>query len=411
MCVGILVAALLLAVALRSTRVEAPRSAPPVVRVGVRVVAAHARPIAPELEGFGRAQAMRTARVPARVGGLVLEVHPRLEPGRQLAGEEVVVRLDPADAIVEEAAAAARVDAAVAEGDRLAATAAPLESRVAITERLVELERAELTRLEALVAQGLVRDREPDAARLALLRQEDALEALRSQRDQLRAQRAAAAAAQQEAEAALRRARLALERTTVRAPFAGHVAATSVEAFEHVVAGQVLFELHDLALVEVPVPLPLEQAALLASGLTPGGYPVTARVTIVGQEDVAWEGTLARLEPVDGATQTVKAVVTVPNVAGRPALPPSAFCRVTLLLPPRDVGLVIPVEALQERDRVYVARDGLLEVVDVRPGRRLGRWVVVLDGLSPGAHVVVSPLVRAVAGTALDVVVDGEGGA
>jgi RND family efflux transporter MFP subunit len=198
----------------------------------------------------------------------------------------------------------------------------------------------------------------------------------------------------------------------VRAPFGGHVALRSVEPHEQVSAGQALFELHDTSLVEVPVPLPLEQAALLLPALRPGAAPVTARVTIVGLEaaaGLAWEGTLARLEPVDPASQTARAVVAVPNPPDREALPASTFCRVTLLLPPVEPGVVVPLEALQERDRVYVARDGLLEVLTVRPGRRLGRWVVIEEGLPAGAHVVVSPLERAVAGTALEVVVDEEG--
>ncbi|MBX3470365.1 MAG: efflux RND transporter periplasmic adaptor subunit, partial [Planctomycetes bacterium] len=192
-------------------------------------------------------------------------------------------------------------------------------------------------------------------------------------------------------------------RTTVRAPFAGQVVAAPVQAQEHVAAGQVLFELHDLSRIEVPVPLPLDEAALLAPGL--GAVP--ARVT-VGQD--AWDGVLARLEPVDAATQTVRAVVVVEREGGRTPLPPGAFCRVALRAPPLEAGVVIPLEALQERDRVYVARDERLEVVAVRPGRRLGRWRVIEAGLAPGALVVVSPLERAVAGTALTVVVEPEGG-
>ncbi|MCO5165117.1 MAG: efflux RND transporter periplasmic adaptor subunit [Planctomycetes bacterium] len=367
-------------------------------------MAAAARPVAVEVVGFGRAQAVRTARVPARVGGLVVELHPALERGRALAAGEAAVRLDPEDAENDEALAAARLDAARAEAARLEASAAPLEARVAIAARLLELERQETERLAALQAQGLVREREPDAARLALLRQEDGLEALRAQRDQLAAQRDAAAAAVREAAASLARARLALARTTVRAPFAGVVAAAPVQAQEHVAAGQVLFELHDLARVEVPAPVPLEEAALLAPALA--GRPVPARVTV---GDAAWEGTLARLEPVDPATQTVRAVVVVDNPSDGPPLPPGAFCRVALLAPPVEAGVVIPLEALQERDRVFVADDERLRIVEVRPGRRLGRWRVVEAGLAPGALVVVSPLERAIAGTALSVVVEEDG--
>ena len=82
--------------------------------------------------------------------------------------------------------------------------------------------------------------------------------------------------------------------------------------------------------------LTVADASLLIRDLELGGKgkPDEAeRVDVVyedGHEPITYTGVLQRFEPVDGATQTVKAVVEVENAAGRAPLSPNVFCRVTL---------------------------------------------------------------------------------
>ncbi len=478
-CAGIVLGAFVLAAALRSTRPTPPRqAAPPEARLGVCVFEAQPRAVAPEVEGLARARAARRVVVSAQVGGLVLALDPRLEAGLVVPAGAVAVRLDPADARLARDEAAARLAGARAEHDRLAALRASLDARARVARDLLALERAEVERLRALVGQGILREREPEAARLAVLRQEDALEALEAQRAQLGPQLAGAAAAAAEAEAREAMAALALARCEVRAPLGGLVAARSVEVGQLVAAGQALFEVWEVARVELPVALPVAQALLLAPGLevTPGAPPpeagALAQVEVVvqaerGRGGPGWSGRLVRLEPVDAATQTVRAVVVVGEAqgastpgappggpsqggptqggpgqggpaagvgdgagpdagagypGGEPAPPPAAgplpgeLYRVTLRAPRGEPALVVPLGALQERGRLLLAADtpggsaggptsGLvLEVREVTLGRRLGPWVEVVGGLAAGERVIVSPVERPIAGLPVRVV-------
>ncbi|HBP20467.1 MAG TPA: hypothetical protein DEA08_22080 [Planctomycetes bacterium] len=82
------------------------------------------------------------------------------------------------------------------------------------------------------------------------------------------------------------------------------------------------------------------------------------------------------------------------------------FVQVNLSGPPRDIPLALPVEALQEGERVYLIQDGKLAMRRVQRGRRIGRWVTITGGLAAGEQVIVSPLERAIEGIPLEIVGD-----
>jgi multidrug efflux pump subunit AcrA (membrane-fusion protein) len=128
-----------------------------------------------------------------------------------------------------------------------------------------------------------------------------------------------------------------------------------------------------------------------------------ARVTFEDDGTVVqWDGLLRRFEPVDPQTQTVKAVV---EVRGRSqddlALAANVFCRVTISTRPVPTTTAIPLAALQERNRVFLLREGVLDVVEVEIGRRLGSWVEIRAGLSAGDLVITSTLEKPIEGTPL----------
>lgn len=411
-CAGILALAVVAGLVLARTRPVPPRQdAPPEARLGVRVVEARRRAIEPQVEGLGRARASRRVTVSAQIGGLITALHPALEAGLRLPADAEAVRIDPADARASLAEAEARLAGARAERDRLSTLRASLDERIRVARELVALERAETERMRTLVGAGILREREPDAARLALLSREDALLGLESQRAQLDPQLAAAEAALAETQARLDMARLNESRTRVPSPLAGGlVASRQVEVGQLVSPGQALFEVWDVDHVEVPVALTVAQALLVAPDLrADAAAPVNVEVHAeLGAGERTWPARLARLEPVDPATQTVRAVVVVENAAPEagapPPLLPGVFCRVVLRGTPAPAALVIPLEALQERGRVFLAEDQALVVREVALGHRLGGWVEVRDGVREGELVITSPVERPIAGLPLQVV-------
>ncbi len=408
-CGAILAGAFAGAAALRATRRAPPRQEPTARRTGVEVVQAQPQVLRPQVEGLGRSRPARRVRVAAQVGGRVVTIHPRLEDGNRIEGGVLAVEIEPDEYQNAVLRAEAKLAQGEAEVDRLAEQARFLQERLALQEKLLETERAELERLQGLLERGIIRERELEIARLAVLRGEHDLVNLRSTVALLGPQQAGAAAQVREAQAALADARLNLGRARIVVPFAGLLAVVAVEEHQLVSPGQDLFELWEVDRVEVPVSLSLPEASLLSDDLHRGGSEADgaheARVVLdAGGVEQSWRGVLRRFEPVDPATQTVKAVVEVVNDGGSRPLVPGVFCRVFLQAPPTPARLAIPIEALQERGRAFVVREGVLHVAPLDLGRRVGGWVVVEGGLEPGDQVIVSPLERVVEGMPLAVI-------
>lgn len=406
-CAGILGAAVAGALALKATRKAPPRKPSVTKKVGVQVVAAGPQRIVPQVQGLARARPRRRVVISAEVGGQVAWIHEHLEDGAHLGSGTVVLQIDPVDQRAQLARVQATLASARAEVARLEASARYLSERLQVAQETLALEQRELARVEGLESGGINSQRELEQARRSVLRARDSLIGLDQTSVLLAPQLRAARARVQEQEAQRVLAQLDLERTTLRLPFAGQLAAVSVEAHQRVAPGTVLFELWDDGAVEVPVVLPLAEASLLAPDLR--ATPLQQVEVVLEQqgEVLRWPGQLIRFEPVDAETQTVRAVVRVED-ASRGGLPLSAgmFVQVELAGPPRDLPLALPVEALQEGDRVYLLQEGKLAVRRVQRGRRIGRWVTITGGLAAGEQVIVSPLERAVEGIPLEVTGD-----
>lgn len=379
-------------------------------KVGVRVVTVGPRKVVPHVEGFGRARPRRRVSISAETGGRVLAIHPELEDGHQLAQGASVVEIDSADAAAALAQTDAQLASARAEVQRLEAQRGWLEQRRVLAEETLALEEAEFARATDLKARGIDTDRNLDAARSAVVRARDARVSVHQSQDLLGPQLLAAEAKVTESLARRSSAALELSRCRIVLPFGGLLAKVDVEAHQRVTPGQILFELWDIEHLEVPVALTLADALLLSDrlGAAPSLGRVEVRYELPGLTQ-RWPGRVLRFEPLDAQTQTLRAVVEVAQSEGPGAnserLVADAFCSVSLEGPPRALSLALPLEALQEGGRVYLAKpDGdqpRLAIATVRTGRRAGGWVEVLSGLEAGQQVITSPLERAVEGTPL----------
>jgi multidrug efflux pump subunit AcrA (membrane-fusion protein) len=407
---AILVVGVLLAGVLIATKKTPPRSSAKPSLTGVRVFLAETREIQSEVVGLGRVRPRRRVTISAQVGGVALEVHPDLRDGSFLDAGTLAVQIDRADHDAALRRAIAQADSARAEVARVEAQVAHISSRIALATELLQLEVENLERTKDLFTKSVRTDRDVESANLTVLRGKDALLALQTTGALLGPQLAGANARVSEAVASQATAKLKLDRCTIRLPFSGQVAKVAVEEHQLLSPGQALFELWQVDVVEVPVALSLADATLLSRDLElrPKGKSdesVSVKVEHEGNgETKEWEGGLLRFEPIHGPTQTVKAVVSVSNPADRSPLFPDVFCRVTLKSAQVERGLAIPINALQERDRVYVVRDGKLVILSPTLGKRIGSWVFVTAGIERGEQLIVSPLEKVVEGVPLSVV-------
>jgi len=213
-------------------------------------------------------------------------------------------------------------------------------------------------------------------------------------------------------EQALARARLDLERTRLRAPYAGMVREKRVDVGQYVSPGTQLGAIFAIDEAEVRLPLSTEDLAYLDlphsyRGETPAApLPVTLRARLAGRAH-AWDARIVRTEgAIDAASRMLYAVARIDDPYGRgedaarPPLQMGQFVEAEILGRTVPGVVVLPRQVLRGADRVLVIdpaahelRTRRVEVLKTDPNE-----IVIGGGLQPG---------ELVCTTALEFVVEG----
>lgn len=178
--------------------------------------------------------------------------------------------------------------------------------------------------------------------------------------------------------------RIRLERTVVRAPFAGVVGRRLVSLGDFVNSSNRLAPLQTIDPQRVAFHVPERYAVRLRRGQI-----ISFRVAALA--DQVFEGTVDFVDPsveLPGRTILVKALVPNP----RHQLQPGMFVELQLATEVRPNAVVIPedaVVALSGATFVWVAKDGKAERRDVQLGVRTPGFVEVRQGVAGGEQVVV----------------------
>jgi len=202
---------------------------------------------------------------------------------------------------------------------------------------------------------------------------------------------AACTAARAQAEVARSRiavARAVLERSEIRAPFAGIVAEVTGELGEFVtpsppgIPTPPAIDLVESGCLYVSAPIDEVDAPQVRRGMP-------ARVTLDAFRDRHFTGRVRRVAPyvreLEKQARTVEIEVELdPGELG--GLLPGYTADVEVLLESREKALRVPASAVADGDRVlrYRPVDGMLEEVKLRIGLRNWQFVEVLDGLADG---------------------------
>jgi RND family efflux transporter MFP subunit len=211
----------------------------------------------------GALTAVREAEMRAETGGSVREA--RVQAGERVKPGTVLARLD---------------DTAIRDA-HLSARAAARSAEVALADARRDLERD-----ERLYQAGAVSEREVERSRIAVTNSE---------------------AAMADARARLASAQEQLEKTTVRAPFAGIVSEREVSSGDVVQIGALLYTVIDPSQMQLEATVPADQLQALKVG-TPVEF------TVAGYGDRRFQGRIDRINPaVDPATRQVRVYVSIPN--------------------------------------------------------------------------------------------------
>jgi RND family efflux transporter MFP subunit len=246
------------------TKGEAESDAPPPVLLGPEnIVTVRETTLATGPIISGALSAVREAQMRAETSGPVREA--RVEAGERVKPGTILARLD--DTAIRDAFLSARAAARSAE--------------VALAEARRDLERD-----ERLHQAGAVSERTVERSRTAV---------------------ASAEAAMADAQARLVSAQEQLNKTTVRAPFAGVVSEREVSAGDVVQTGALLYTVIDPSRMQLEATVPADQLQTLKVG-------VPVEFTVTGYGERRFQGRIDRINPtVDAATRQVRIYVTIPN--------------------------------------------------------------------------------------------------
>ncbi|ADW20900.1 MULTISPECIES: efflux RND transporter periplasmic adaptor subunit [Thermus] len=365
-----------------------------VARGEVRVVVA----------GSGQLQPWRTLEVRPEVQGILLSV---VEEGKAVKVGEVLAELDPdpfrrawesARADLQRAEASLANARAQGESSLASLQAGVKNAEVAYANAQASLETArrnlEATRL-LYQAGGTSRQALWDAetayanAQRAL---ENARASLEAQREALRLRQAQLQEDLRAQEAALSQARLALaeaqanlEKTRVRAPFAGVVLSVSANPGAQVGPGTPLLTLGNLSAYALVLEVDETEIAKVRVGQR-------VDVTLEGLPGETFQGRVEAISPQGQVVNNIPVFKVTVRLPYDPRLRPGMSADGEIVVEEARSVLVIPKRAVERvRGRAYVnvlLPDGSTDTVRVVLGPEDARMVAVLEGLKEGDQVV-----------------------
>lgn len=183
--------------------------------------------------------------------------------------------------------------------------------------------------------------------------------------------------------ASLALAQLKLEKTAIRAPYAGVVTRRYVKQGQFLAVGAAAFDIADFSQLKAKFNVPERAAATIAKG-----QPV--QIAADALTGTSFKGSVERIAPiVDRASGTVMVTVAVDSAAS--ALRPGLFVRMNVQTAQIGDALLLPKSALlrgEGASRVYVVEDAHARSRELKLGLEQGEQVQVLSGLNSGNQVV-----------------------
>jgi RND family efflux transporter MFP subunit len=368
----VIVGALFVAWMILRARPKAESRRPPPAITRVEILTAQKTDFVINIQSQGTVQARTESTLASEVSGRIVQVAPGFRAGGFFEEGDVLLQIDPRD----------------------------YETAVVVAEAALALANLRLFEEEARSDQAL-RDWERIGG-------DDAPSALALRQPQL----AEAAAAARAAEARLEEARRDLERTAIRAPFAGRVLEHQVDLGQSVNTNTVLARVYSVDFAEVRLPLSDRQLDhIQLPELYRGDQVVNAagpEVTLqggLGQAQFEWKGRIVRTEgAIDQRSRQLFVVAQVADpygrlVSGRPPLKVGMFVRAKIQGETLNDVFVLPRRALRENRLLLIANpEDQLERREIDIIWRNHDNIVVRDGIEAGERIVTTQLAYAVEG-------------
>ncbi len=371
------------------------------------------------ISAFGTVRPRNEVQVVAEVSGRVIRRSPGFRDGGFVKKGDVLFEIAPVKyklAVAQRRAEIAQLEADMA---RLVQEEKNYRADLAIARRHFTVVQNELRRNQRLRKQKVISPGKLDVSRRAVLIQEREVQRIHNLLALVAPNIAQIKAALDVTRARLEEARLNLSRTRLTAPFDARVRGTSLEVGAYIRDGNSVGAIFDTAVLEVPVSIPVEDARWAFRRLrglrfprsqdeAPQFLPSAKIVWSRFGETFEWEGRVTLVGA--GLDETTRAVTLVAEVAEpfrkwvpgkHPPLTVGMFVKVEI----RGVTLpdvyVIPRSALHPGDRIFIFREGALDMRPVKVIRKGQDEAVFENGAREGERLILSPIPAAVPGMKL----------
>jgi multidrug efflux pump subunit AcrA (membrane-fusion protein) len=412
--VGLLVVAGAIFFVLFQTRPQVEQIDPTAARPTVIVLPAQRVEVQRQWVGYGTAEALDSADVPARVTATVARIADGVQPGQQVTAGQPLVYLDEEDFVRQVEIAQQRIAELDAALEQLQVEQRRLSESLSLEDTDVALAQTEYDRQVNLRQRNVTNIQDVDTAQRTLinakrsrLQTQQAMDLIGPRRNSLQAQRASQMAQVNLAE-------LNRQRTTILSPIDGVIQALNVEVGENLVAGQQepLARVVAVDHIEVPLALPAAARDQVQIGdrvvLTPTG-PLADRLPFPG-----WTSRVVRIAPeADSATRTFTVFAELQQSGDEVRLPaPGMFLKGTVYVDTREPRFLVPRAALRG-GRIQIADDGVLVSRPTEPlfnlagdypqlGMNNDQWSVLDDdALTEGQFVIANRATQLPDGTAV----------
>ncbi len=379
----------------------------------------------------GVAVPFREIQLAAEVAGRVTFKSEDCRAGNFVRAGTPLLKIDPRTYELE----VQRLQRALREAEQniaeLAVEISNMDGLIQLAKADLQLRQAEVARQKRLAARAASTAAESEAAQRLELQARNSILTLENQKRLLQTRKGRLEASRELAMIQIEQAELDLARTEVTAPVDGVIVSEMVEADSYVQRGAQLLTFEDTRQVEVSCSLTMEELYRLwnATGQKrESEYDIPDLPVLVtyklGGRTFGWHGQLARYEGVglDEKTRTIACRIVVPEprsvlevldndndslVAasdGPPVLVRGMFVNARIRTQPTAPMLRVPEAVVRPGNRVWLVRDGHLDIVTVVIAATK-EGDIILDakasGVSAGERAVISPLSQPVDGLAV----------